>query len=66
MSCCKNFIPVVVTEDNDGHWYLIPRDLIEQFEKDLEESDEDDALEQWSEYMTGGDLNLIQLYILRK
>ena len=65
MNCCKKFIPVVATEDNDGHWYIIPKDLIDRFEKDLEESDEDDALEEWSEYMTGGDLNLVQLYILK-
>lgn len=60
-----DMIKVKAVEDNDGHWYVIPDLLDDQFYRDLEneemvESGEFD--ERYSQYMTGGDLNLIQLY----
>ena len=59
-------------EDSDGHWYVIPFEMKEQFF----ELDEKIGNENWSEsqnadeefnklfsqYKTGGDLNLIELY----
>jgi hypothetical protein len=59
-------------KDNDGHWYVIPEELATQFHsmlRDAEEQDEfgiDDAYEgfecTFGKYMTGGDLNLVQLW----
>ena len=57
---------VIATEDNDGHWYLVPNELIDNFNKDLDENDDDlDFDEKYGEYRTGGDLNLVQLYALK-
>lgn len=59
-------IPVQAVEDNDGHWYLIPNDKVEYFHElleDLSEDTEERFSELFGEYATGGDLNLIQLYI---
>lgn len=61
---------VKAVKDCSGHWYVIPNDSVDQFFQDdrLIESD-DYTSEQlaeienrWSKYMTGGDLNLIQLW----
>ena len=52
---------VVAVQDSDSHWYIIPQELHYKF-KALLESDEDEFIETFSEYMTGGDLNNIQLY----
>lgn len=44
-------------QDNDFHWYYIPKDLEADFEKDLEEADKDyhvSFIEKYSGYMTGG------------
>jgi hypothetical protein len=51
-------------KDNDGHWYVIPIELIDDFRilRDGGEKTEDEFIEKFSDYMTGGDLNLIQLY----
>lgn len=59
-------IPVVAKQD-DGHWYVIPSVLSETFNSSLraaEVSEEanDQFIELFSQYMTGGDLNNIQLY----
>lgn len=55
---------VVALKDNDFHWYVIPSGMEEEFHKLLEGGikTEDEFIEKFSEYMTGGDLNLIQLY----
>ena len=52
---------VVAVQDDDSHWYVIPKELEDKFHE-LLESDEDEFIETFSEYMTGGDLNNIQLY----
>lgn len=51
-------------KDDDGHWYVIPAEMIEEFHRLLDggESTEDEFIEKFSDYMTGGDLNLVQLY----
>jgi hypothetical protein len=51
--------------DESGHWYLIPNELADEFHNDLNSIEEDTAHifdYKWGKYMTGGDLNLIQLY----
>ena len=62
----ENYKPVRALCDGDGHWYLIPAELFKEFRDDednwvLIENGEFDA--KWGKYMTGGDLNLVQLYI---
>lgn len=55
---------VKAVQDDSCHWYIIPAELEEDFNKDLDENDEDLAFdEKYGEYRTGGDLNLVQLYI---
>lgn len=53
------------TQDDDGHWYVIPFEMKDEFISDLEGLG-DDNYEEWedkySQYMTGGDLNNVQLY----
>lgn len=55
---------VYATKDNDGHWYVFPIELIDEFDRLLDggEATEDEFIEKFSDYMTGGDLNLVQLY----
>lgn len=55
---------VIATQDNDGHWYVIPAGLIQDFHKLLEggEDSENEFMDKFNDYLTGGDLNLIQLY----
>lgn len=69
------FIPVIACRDNDGHWYVIPAEKEEEFSQLLDKSNdrnlpedemyaaEEKFIEKFSEYMTGGDLNLTQLYM---
>lgn len=60
------FTPVVAMQDNDSQWYVIPANLQSEF-NDLLEKGEHDEYEsfndEFSDYMTGGDLNLTQLYM---
>lgn len=56
---------VYVTQDGDSHWYVIPFERKNEFLIDLENGHVDEYeyfCETWSEYMTGGDLNNVQLY----
>lgn len=60
---------VYCTEDESGHWYIIPLELKGVFQNYMNalEHDYDDGLndnfeKQFSKYKTGGDLNNIQLY----
>lgn len=56
---------VVAVQDDDGHWYVIPFEMKDEFHSDLDGLG-DDNIDEWEDkygkYMTGGDLNLIQLY----
>lgn len=66
-----NFIETVykkvkVVNDDDGHWFVIPNELKDSFYKDLDNEsfvDSGGFGEKYGKYMTGGDLNLVQLYI---
>ena len=63
--------PVKAVRDESGHWYLVPNELYMEFNKQsnkIEESGYDNDLinsfeELFSQFRTGGDLNLVQLYI---
>lgn len=50
----------------DGDWFIIPNELYEEFNEDswnedlIESGGFDDK---WWKYKTGGDLNLVQLYV---
>lgn len=63
------FIPVVAKQDNDGHWYVIPAEMQEEFSRMLKicivegPEWENKFIEKFGQYMTGGDLNLTQLYM---
>ena len=62
----NKYIPIQALEDGDGHWYLIPNELQNEFLEDLENEDfEDEFSDKYGEYMSGGDLNLVQLYIIK-
>jgi len=52
-------------QDESGHWYVIPNELEDDFlkdEQDEEFCDSGDFDAKYGQYMTGGALNLIQLY----
>lgn len=63
---------VVALQDYDCHWYVIPKDMEEEFYRLQEKvnsddyphryDDEEEFEETFSKYKTGGDLNLVQLY----
>jgi hypothetical protein len=56
---------VKAVRDYSGHWYIIPNELYQNFLKDLDNEDMVDSgrfSEKYGKYMTGGDLNLVQLY----
>jgi hypothetical protein len=63
---------VNAVQDNDSDWYVIPNHMVEDFtelcermsiENEFTSKAEEIFTEKFSEYATGGDLNLIQLYI---
>lgn len=56
---------VYAVKYDDGHWYIIPYELKDEFNSDLDGLSDDNIYEwedKYSQYMTGGDLNLIELY----
>lgn len=59
------YTPVVAIRDNDGHWYVIPKEMKDEF-RFMEDDGEDDEWvkfnSKFSRYRTGGDLNNIQLF----
>ncbi len=62
-------IKIKAVQDNDFHWFLIPNELEKDFYKDLENKNFVDSGKfgnKYSQYMTGGDLNLTQLYVESK
>lgn len=64
----KKLQKVVCTQDESGHWYVIPSELDDKFNELLERSEyewdiiEEEFCDLFNKYRTGGDLNLIQLY----
>lgn len=63
---------VYVTQDDDGHNYVIPYELKEEFQNRLDaisklafldgEELTETFIDKFSKYCTGGDINLIELY----
>ncbi len=56
---------VKAVQDDSSHWYIIPNELEEQFDKDLEDesmADSGEFDEKYGGYRTGGDLNNTQLF----
>jgi len=64
----REFKKVKAKQDYEGHWYIIPNDMDERFEKLLSEGEksEDEFIEAFDNYRTGGDVNSDQLYILNE
>lgn len=64
-------IKVKAVRDESMHWYVIPETMYEEWNKLMDDLyktgfDDNDLInkfeEKFSKYMTGGDLNNIQLY----
>lgn len=60
---------VKVLSDSDGHWYVVPEEEVGEFrnflnslEHDYNEQLEINFIHKFSKYLTGGDINLVQLY----
>jgi hypothetical protein len=59
---------VKAIKDESGHWYVLPIYLVDDFYKDEQDENFVDSGKfdnKYGKYMTGGDLNLIQLYVDR-
>jgi hypothetical protein len=66
-SAKKNLQRVIAVQDGDGHWYIIPEWMRNEFFMllGLNEAGEDDFEEfneTFEKYFVGGDLNLVQLW----
>lgn len=57
----SNYSRVYAVKDRDGHWYVIPYKMKDEFYF-LLESNEESFEEIFSSYRTGGNLNLVELY----
>jgi hypothetical protein len=63
------WISVKVCSDGDGHWYIIPNELEDDFNNDLTNEDFCDSGSfdnKYGQYRTGGSINADQLYIKRQ
>ena len=64
----KKIQKVYATQDESWHWYVIPFDLHNEFlriSEELEKTNYEDCSEfdeKFGQYLTGGDLNNVQLY----
>jgi hypothetical protein len=62
----EKYEKVNAVQDESGDWFVIPSELVGQF---MQENLNDDMCysgefdNKWGQYRTGGDLNLVQLYI---
>lgn len=71
----NEFIPVKLLQDESSHWYIIPQELWDDWEKmEIAISEEDEDSKEWyklvdefcdkfNKYRTGGGTDLYQLYI---
>ena len=58
-------IKVKATQDENGHWYVLPNEVVDDFDKDGQNEDFVDSGDfdnKYNKYRNGGDLNNIQLY----
>ena len=61
-----NFIQVVALQDEDGCWYVVPKNLESEFIKDMNDGDfvwSGGFSKIWGAYATGWNLNLTELWI---
>ena len=61
----NDIVKVKAVQDDSSHWYVIPNSLFSDFNRDVENEAMCDSGEfgnKYGQYMTGGDLNQIQLY----
>lgn len=57
---------IAIVTDNDGHDYIIPYEMLEQFYEDLERGyfDEYEEFNRiYSKYMLGGDINRKEIFM---
>jgi len=62
----EEFLKVTAIQDDSYHWYLIPFGTSEEFFSELKNVkfvDSGKFDDKWREYMTGGGVNLVQLYV---
>ena len=71
---------VYITQDNDGHDYVIPYEMREEFDQSIEDLNylnenndfvnidaaEEEFEEKFGKYMTGGDINEAQELYIKK
>jgi len=56
---------VKAVRDVSGHWYIIPNELKQEFDRDSDNPafcDSGEFDNKWYKYRTGGGLNLVQLW----
>lgn len=61
----SNLQRVVAVRDDSSHWYVIPAERHDEFNKDADDEDfclDGDFDDKWGKYRTGGSLNLIELW----
>lgn len=62
----QNLKAVLALRDDAGHWYVIPKELREEWNRITDYSYQSDNWDEFEEkfgnYRTGGDLNNTQLY----
>ena len=60
----KHLTRVSAVQDDSSHWYVIPHEMIKEFNVDRGDYEMSSGGfdMKWGKYRTGGDLNLIQLY----
>lgn len=61
----KTLQKVNAVQDDSYHWFVIPSEMVDDFYNELNNEEFVDSGEfdkKYGKYMTGGSLNLIQLY----
>jgi len=61
----KKYTEVFVSQDDCGHWYVVPKELETQWSSDIWNdtmADSGEFDEKYGRFRTGGDINLVQLF----
>ena len=67
----ETYIPAYATRDESSHWYVIPLSMKDEFTRLSDACEKEDYTHEsvtafenkFSEYRTGGSINLVQLYV---
>ncbi len=62
----EKYLPIAITSDDNGHEYIVPIELAQEFHKTLEQCTEDDdydAMDKFDKYRTGRSVDNYQLFI---